>query len=284
MAHQGAAPTGSAGEPSSRADSGAAEPGSGGDGGAADPTAPPSGAVLLPDHAAADRAATAALGAAAVPAASAPASRGLPAGAVVAIVVTLVCGLVAAVTVAVAGLATWQVLADRGDDGGSGAGVQEVDPGEVTDSTGAAVEDGTGSYGDPATVGEHTFSWPVWTGGSVDVTATAVDTDAQLPGAAGADVVQDGYQLVIAEVEVRYRGAGQLVPLEELWVGAETDQAYLRDTAPGLLPDPLRSVGPLADGDRATFRAAYLVESTQMGSLRLSFETYDGEVLYYAVA
>src|SRR5699024_689229 len=56
-------------------------------------------------------------------------------------------------------------------------------PGTVTDSAGREVEDGTGGYDDPATIGEHTVSWTAWTDGTIAVTALDVDLDATVPGA-----------------------------------------------------------------------------------------------------
>lgn len=156
------------------------------------------------------------------------------------------------------------------------------EPGTVTDSTGRVVEDGIGGYDRPASVQEHTLSWEVWTGGTLGVRALEVDPGATLPAAAGEDVVQDGYELVLVTYEVRYEGPGRLAPAEELWLSAESHLTYFPDVAEGLVPDPMAAVSPLADGETARFRSAFLVPAAEAGTLLLGVETYAGEVLYVA--
>ena len=154
-------------------------------------------------------------------------------------------------------------------------------PGTVTDSSGREVDDGTGGYDDPATIGEHTVSWTAWTDGTIAVTALDVDLDATVPGAGGQDVVQDGYRLVLATYEVRYDGPGRLAPAEELWLTGESDRTYFPDIAEGLVDDPMKAVGPLQDGGTARFRSAFLIPEQEVGTFRLGVETYSGEILYF---
>ena len=155
-------------------------------------------------------------------------------------------------------------------------------PGTVTDSAGREVEDGTGGYDDPATIGEHTVSWTAWTDGTIAVTALDVDLDATVPGAGGQDVVQDGYRLVLATYEVRYDGPGRLAPAEELWLTGESDRTYFPDIAEGLVDDPMKAVGPLQDGGTARFRSAFLIPEQEVDTFHLGVETYSGEILYFA--
>ncbi len=156
---------------------------------------------------------------------------------------------------------------------------QEKEPGTVTDAEGEKIAIGTGPD-DPATVGEHTFAWEVWTSGTLSVTAREVDTDAQLPGAE--DLVADGYQLVIATYEVRYDGPARLAPVEELWPTAESARRYYPDIAEGLVDDPMRQVDALSSGESATFRSVFMVPTEELDSFLLAVETYNGERLYYA--
>ena len=158
----------------------------------------------------------------------------------------------------------------------------EREPGTVTDSAGREVTDGTGGYEDPATVGEHTVSWTVWTDGTIGVTALEVDVAATVPGADGQDVVQDGYRLVLATYEVHYDGPGQLAPAEELWLTGESDRTYFPDIAEGLVEDPMKHIGPLQDGETARFRSAFLVPEEEVDTFHLGVETFSGEILYFA--
>ena len=163
------------------------------------------------------------------------------------------------------------------------SGQQQSRPGVVTAADGTELRDGTGGYEDPAQIGEHTFSWRAWTDGTISVRGLEVDPDATLPGADGVDVAQDGYRLVAVTYEVRYDGPGQLAPVEELWLTGETDQAYLRDVAPGLVPDPMQEVPPLGSGESAEFHSVFVVPEEDLEGFRLGVETYSGEALYYAV-
>lgn len=158
---------------------------------------------------------------------------------------------------------------------------QDREPGTVTDSRGREVGDGTGRYEQPATIGEHTVSWPAWTDGTLSVTALAVDLEAEVPRAAGRDVVQDGYRLVMVDYEVRYEGAGRLAPAEELWLTGESDRTYFPDVGEGLVEDPMKRVGPLGSGETARFHSAFLVPESEIDSFRLGVETFSGEILYF---
>ena len=220
------------------------------------------------------------------------ASRRLPVWSLVVIVALLVIVLVAAVSLMVSGVlhlteedpapagAPPPPSATPAPSGSSGQ--QQSRPGVVTAADGTELRDGTGAYEDPAQIGEHTFSWRAWTDGTISVRGLEVDLDATLPGADGADVVQDGYRLVAVTYEVRYDGPGQLAPVEELWLTGETDRAYVRDIAPGLVPDPMREVPPLEGGESAEFHSVFVVPDADLEGFRLGVETYSGEPLYYA--
>lgn len=158
------------------------------------------------------------------------------------------------------------------------------EPGTVTDAQGKELTDGTGGYDHPGDVGEHTFGWAVWTEGTLSVSAREVDLEATLPRAGEDGLLEDGFQLVEVTYEARYDGPGQFAPVEELWLAGETDRTYFHDVAEGLLPDTLRAVKPLSDGESAEFRALYVVPSQEIDEFRLGVETYSGEVLYYGVA
>lgn len=162
------------------------------------------------------------------------------------------------------------------------APAQERTPGVVSDSSGREVTDGTGRYDDPAVVGEHTVSWEIWTGGTLDVTPLEVDLDASVPRAQGQDVLQDGFRLVLVTYEAAYDGPGRFAPVEELWLTGETDLTYFPDVGEGLVPDPMRGVEPLAAGESARFRSAFLVPEGELDSFRLALETFTGETLYFA--
>jgi hypothetical protein len=169
-----------------------------------------------------------------------------------------------------------------------GPATQEEDrtrePGTLTDADGHEVDDGTGGYDDPATIGEHTVAWNVWTGGTLSVTPHAVDLDATLPAADGEDLLQDGYRLVLVEYEVRYDGTGHLAPAEELWLTGESDRTYFPDVGEGIVPDPMKRIAPLGDGQSASFHSAFLVPETEVETFRLGVETFSGEILYFATS
>lgn len=158
------------------------------------------------------------------------------------------------------------------------------EPGTVTDAQGREVTDGTGGYDRPATVGEHTVAWPVWTGGTLSVTPLEVDLDATLPGANGEGAIQEGYRLVLVEYEVRYDGTGHLAPAEELWLTGESSRTYFPDVGEGLVPDPMKRITPLGDGSSARFHSAFVVPEAEVDSFRLGVETFSGEVLYFATS
>ncbi|WP_345075671.1 hypothetical protein [Brachybacterium paraconglomeratum] len=217
---------------------------------------------------------------------------GLPAWAIVAIVIVQAAALVAVVGLVVGGL---QRLGDPSpappvatpasdEESTSVPGSQtpqEREPGTVTDSAGREMTDGTGGYDRPATLGEHTVSWTAWTDGTLSVTPLEVDLAATAPGADGKDVVQDGYRLVLVTYEVRYDGPGQLAPAEELWLTGESDRTYLPDVAEGLVPDPMTSISPLGGGESARFRSAFLVSEKEVDTFRLGVETFSGELVYF---
>lgn len=223
----------------------------------------------------------------------APRRRGpLPAWAIVAIVAVQAVALVLSVGLVVGGIQ--HALAPAADPSAGAPGdpsaaparttpappteQPEKTPGTVTDAEGDEVGGGIGSFDRPATVGEHTVGWTVWTGGDLEVTALSVDLDGEIPGAG--DVLQDGYRLVVVEYEARYLGGGQLAPAEELWLTGESDRTYFGDVAEGLLPDPMVQVAPLSDGETARFHSAFLVPETELDSFRLGVETFSGAVLY----
>ena len=157
-------------------------------------------------------------------------------------------------------------------------------PGRVTDASGAVVTD-VGTYDRPATLGEHTLSWPTVSGGIVEVTVTGVDWDADAAVAADpANPPPDpsaGY--VLATVDVAYTGPGGTVPTEDLyiclesmsWVSCHMDL----DVATAA---PIRDIGALTDGDRATAIVALELAEGERGSALFSVETIDGEPLYLA--
>lgn len=207
--------------------------------------------------------------------------RGLPAWAVVAIVALAVLGLVGALGILVSG--GIYLLGGGASDGVLVDDTMEAEPGTVTDSAGGEVTDGTGSYEFPATVGEHSFSWPTWTDGTLRITALELTADASLPLAAEQDVTQPGFQLVTLTADVVYEGEGQVVVAEELWVGAETDLAYYNDVGTGLLENPVLLGGSLRDGQSARITVGYLVPEAQVETIRIRFETMSGEPLYYGV-
>ncbi|MCT1385390.1 hypothetical protein M4D54_07085 [Brachybacterium sp. p3-SID1565] len=72
--------------------------------------------------------------------------------------------------------------------------------------------------------------------------ATGIELDPAVPLAKGEDVIQQGYQLVVLEAEVSYRGERAVAVPEELWIRAETDHA-LYEPVLGLVPNPLPAGG-----------------------------------------
>ncbi|GAA1489726.1 hypothetical protein GCM10009626_24720 [Brachybacterium sacelli] len=224
-----------------------------------------------------------------------PPSRGLPAWSIVALVALQVLALVGTVGLVVGGVLRLteedpvpsagppSTSAGPSSSAPSDAADPQRGPGVVTDAAGTELSDGTGRYEDPARIGEHTFSWRAWTDGRLSVRGLEVDRDATLPGADGADVVEEGYRLLTVTYEVRYEGSGQLAPAEELWLTGESDRAYYQDISQGLVPDPMRDVPPLGSGESAEFRSVFVVPETDLEGFRLGVETYSGEPLYYAV-
>lgn len=157
-------------------------------------------------------------------------------------------------------------------------------PGRVTDASGAVVT-GVGTYDRPATLGEHTLSWPTVSGGVVEVTLTEVDWDADAAVAADpANPPPDpsaGY--VLATVDVAYTGPGGTVPTEDLYLCLEsTSWASCHMDLDVATAAPLRDIGALTDGDRATAIVALELAEGERGSALFAVETIDGEPLYLA--
>ena len=157
-------------------------------------------------------------------------------------------------------------------------------PGRVTDASGAVVTD-VGTYDRPATLGEHTLSWPTVSGGVVEVTVTDVDWDADAAVAADpANPPPDpsaGY--VLATVDVAYTGPGGTVPTEDLYLCLESmSWASCHMDLDVATAAPLRDIGALTDGDRATAIVALELAEGERGSALFSIETIDGEPLYLA--
>ena len=157
-------------------------------------------------------------------------------------------------------------------------------PGRVTDASGAVVTD-VGTYDRPAVLGEHTLSWPTVSGGVVEVTVTDVDWDADAAVAADpANPPPDpsaGY--VLATVDVAYTGPGGTVPTEDLYLCLESmSWASCHMDLDVATAAPLRDIGALTDGDRATAIVALELAEGERGSALFSIETIDGEPLYLA--
>ena len=157
-------------------------------------------------------------------------------------------------------------------------------PGRVTDASGAVVTD-AGTDDRPATLGEHTLSWPTVSGGVVEVTVTDVDWDADAAVAADpANPPPDpsaGY--VLATVDVAYTGPGGTVPTEDLYLCLESmSWASCHMDLDVATAAPLRDIGALTDGDRATAIVALELAEGERGSALFSIETIDGEPLYLA--
>ena len=157
-------------------------------------------------------------------------------------------------------------------------------PGRVTDASGAVVTD-VGTYDRPATLGEHTLSWPTVSGGVVEVTVTEVDWDADAAVATDpANPPPDpsaGY--VLATVDVAYTGPGGTVPTEDLYLCLEsTSWASCHMDLDVATAAPLRDIGALTDGDRATAIVALELAEGERGSALFAVETIDGEPLYLA--
>ncbi|MCT2178199.1 hypothetical protein M3F63_11090 [Brachybacterium muris] len=206
-------------------------------------------------------------------------SKGFPAWAVVAIVAVVLLALLAGLGLLVSAVRSF--IADdtvwvEVDDGPA------FTDGVVLDASGNQVTDGTGTFGQPATVGEHTFTWPTLDGGTVSVRATAIDPDATVPLAGGVDVLQPGYQLVVMTLDVTYEGDSSVRINEEVWARGETDLMTYPEVA-GLVPNPLSEGAALADGQTLTVAVAVVVPEGDLDTLQFSVETPEGMPLYYAV-
>ena len=157
-------------------------------------------------------------------------------------------------------------------------------PGRVTDASGAVVTD-VGTYDRPATLGEHTLSWPTVSGGIVEVTVTEVDWEADAAVAADPSNPPAGpdMEYVLATIDVSYTGPGGLVPAEDLYICLESvSWGTCSDGIDVTTAAPLRGIGALTDGDEATAIVALELAEGERGSALFSIETIDGEPLYLA--
>ncbi|MEY8654191.1 hypothetical protein [Brachybacterium paraconglomeratum] len=157
-------------------------------------------------------------------------------------------------------------------------------PGRVTDASGAVVTD-VGTYDRPATLGEHTLSWPTVSGGVVEVTVTDVDWDADAAVAADPSNPPAGpdMEYVLATIDVSYTGPGGLVPAEDLYICLESvSWGTCSDGIDVTTAAPLRGIGALTDGDEATATVALELAEGERDSALISVETIDGEPLYLA--
>ncbi len=155
-------------------------------------------------------------------------------------------------------------------------------PGRVTDASGAVVTD-VGTYDRPATLGEHTLSWPTVSGGVVEVTVTEVDWEADAAVAADPSNPPAGpdMEYVLATIDVAYTGPGGLVPAEDLYICLESvSWSTCSDGIDVTTAAPLRGIGALTDGDEATATVALELTEGERGSALFSVETIDGEPLY----
>ena len=169
-----------------------------------------------------------------------------------------------------------------GDPVGGYAG--GVTPGRVTDASGAVITD-AGTYDRPATLGEHTLSWPTVSGGIVEVTVTEVDWEADAAVAADPSNPPAGpdMEYVLATIDVSYTGPGGLVPAEDLFICLESvSWGTCSDGIDVTTAAPLRGIGALTDGDEATATVALELAEGERDSALISVETIDGEPLYLA--
>ncbi|WP_394275986.1 hypothetical protein [Luteococcus sp.] len=207
------------------------------------------------------------------------ASKGFPAWAVVAIVAVVLLALLAALGLLVSAVRSF--IAEDTVWVGVDDGPAFTD-GVVLDASGNQVTDGTGMFGQPATVGEHTFTWPTLDGGTVSVRATDIDPDATVPLAEGVDVLQPGYQLVVMTADVTYEGDSSIRINEEVWVRGETDLMTYGEVN-GLVPNSLSEGAALVDGQTLTVNVAVVVPEDDLDTLQFSVETPEGMPLYYGV-
>ena len=157
-------------------------------------------------------------------------------------------------------------------------------PGRVTDASGAVVTD-AGTDDRPATLGEHTLSWPTVSGGIVEVTVTEVDWEADAAVAADPSNPPAGpdMEYVLATIDVSYTGPGGLVPAEDLYICLESvSWGTCSDGIDVTTAAPLRDIGALTDGDEATATVALELTEGERDSALISVETIDGEPLYLA--
>lgn len=195
---------------------------------------------------------------------------------------TVVVGLVLSVAI-VAGAVLVGLGLSQDDAGTSWSvldeGMDEVG-GVVTDASGAVVEDGTGGWDHPGTIGEHAVAWESWEGGTATVSITAAETGYELPGRE--NLVQPGYTLLHVMGEVRYEGPGSLVPAEQIGVGVETDLAYIAELGPGIASGSLVDVPAVESGNAGVFEALFVVSEAELASGLVDLTGPAGD-FYYAL-
>jgi len=188
---------------------------------------------------------------------------------------TVVLGLLLALGI-VAGTVLVALRIERGD------GAYVMDPsddgqvgGVVTDSSGTVVDDGTGGYDRPGTVGEHTVAWGTWDGGTMSVGLDSAEVGGTIPG--HEDLPRPGFTLVSVEGTVAYDGPGSLVLTDELWLGAETDLVYVDDMSPGVVQGSLGELPPLEDGGTVAFTAVFVVPAGEEDGVIIDASSGEGD-------
>ena len=188
---------------------------------------------------------------------------------------TVVLGLLLALGI-VAGTVLVALRIERGD------GAFVVDPsddgqvgGVVTDSSGSVVDDGTGGYDHPGTLGEHTVAWGTWDGGTMSVGLDSAEVGGTIPG--HEDLPRPGFTLVSVEGTIAYDGPGSLVLTDELWLGAETDLVYVDDMSPGVVPGSIGELPPLEDGGTVAFTAVFVVPAGEEDGVIIDASSGEGD-------
>ena len=184
---------------------------------------------------------------------------------------TVVVGLVLSVAI-VAGAVLVGLGLSQDDAGTSWSvldeGMDEVG-GVVTDASGAVVEDGTGGWDHPGTIGEHAVAWESWEGGTATVSITAAETGYELPGRE--NLVQPGYTL-----------RPVMGPAEQIGVGVETDLAYIAELGPGIASGSLVDVPAVESGNAGVFEALFVVSEAELASGLVDLTGPAGD-FYYAL-
>lgn len=191
------------------------------------------------------------------------------------IIATVVVGLLLALGI-VAGTVLVALRLSQGDDLAldTYSGSDEVG-GVVTDSSGTVVDDGTGGYDHPGTVGEHTVAWGTWDGGTMSVGIDSAEVGGTIPG--HEDLPRPGFTLVSVEGTVAYEGPGSLVLTDELWLGAETDLVYVDDMSPGVVQGSLGELPPLEDGGTVAFTALFVVPAGEEDGVIIDASSGEGD-------